>query len=254
MAKPRVVKVDDERRMTVIEHLEELRKVLIISLIAWAVATVIAFLVSGWILNLLLVPIKQVIGNQPCVTGAAAGCLYFTRPVDKFLLYFKIGLFGGLILAAPIIFWQVWGFVAPGLHRNERRFAIGFVLSASLLFVIGIAFAFFALPIALRFLVGFGTSQIQYLPIANSYVNFTLLLIAIFGITFELPLAMTMLGLMGIVTPTFLKRNRFKFWLGIFVGANFVTPGADPFTPLLLTVPLIVLFEASILTIRTLRR
>jgi sec-independent protein translocase protein TatC len=85
-------------------------------------------------------------------------------------------------------------------------------------------------------------------------VNFTLLLIAIFGITFELPLAMTMLGLVGIVTPTFLKRNRFKFWLGIFVGANLVTPGADPFSPLLLTAPLIVLFEASILTIRALRR
>jgi sec-independent protein translocase protein TatC len=245
MAKPQVVKADDEHRMTVMEHLEELRRVLIISLIAWAVATVLAFLVSGWILNVLLVPIKQVIGNHP---------LYFTRPVDKFLLYFKIGLFGGLILAAPIIFWQVWGFVAPGLHRNERRFAVGFVGSASLLFVLGIGFAFFALPVALRFLIGFGTSDIQYLAIATSYINFALLLIAIFGITFELPLAMTMLGLLGIVTPTFLKRNRLKFWLGIFVGANFVTPGADPFTPLLLAGPLILLFEASIVAIRTLRR
>src|SRR5947207_1346355 len=93
MAKPQLVKADDDRQMTVMEHLEELRKVLIISLIAWGVATVIAFLVSGWILNILLVPIKQVIHIQP---------LYFTRPVDKFLLYFKIGLFGGLILGVPI--------------------------------------------------------------------------------------------------------------------------------------------------------
>ena len=246
MAKPQIVQPEDERRMTVIEHLEELRRVLIISLIAWGVATVIAFILSGWILGIVLVPIKQVIG--------AGHPLYFTRPVDKFLLYFKIGLFGGLILSAPIIFWQVWGFVAPGLHRNERRFAVGFVISASLLFVLGIVFAFLALPIALRFLIGFGTSDIQYLPIASSYVNFTLLLIAIFGITFELPLAMTMLGLVGIVTTTFLKRNRWKFWLGIFVGANMVTPGADPFTPLLLTVPLIILFEISILVIGALRR
>jgi sec-independent protein translocase protein TatC len=245
MAKPQLVNPDEERRMTIMEHLEELRRVLIISLIAWGIATVAAFLVSGWILQLLLVPIKQVIGNQP---------LYFTRPVEKFLLYFKIGLFGGLVLAAPIIFWQVWGFVAPGLRRNERRFAIGFVASASLLFVLGIFFAFFALPIALRFLIGFGTSDIKYLPLATSYINFALLLIAIFGITFELPLAMTMLGLVGIVTPTFLKHNRFKFWIGIFIGANFVTPGADPFTPLLLTVPLILLFEASIQVIRALRR
>src|SRR5919108_3476842 len=162
MAKPQLVKPDEERRMTVMEHLEELRRVLIISLIAWAVATVIGFLVSGWILQVLLEPIHRVIGNsQP---------LYFTRPVDKFLLYFKIGLFGGLVLAAPIIFWQVWGFVAPGLRRNERRFAIGFVVSASVLFVMGIAFAFFALPIALRFLTGFGTSEIKYLAIATSYI------------------------------------------------------------------------------------
>jgi sec-independent protein translocase protein TatC len=245
MAKPQLVKPDEERRMTVIEHLEELRRVLIISLIAWGIATVLAFVVSGWILQVLLVPIKQVIGNQP---------LYFTRPVDKFLLYFKIGLFGGLILAAPIIFWQVWGFVAPGLRRAERRFAIGFVASASLLFVLGIFFAFFALPIALRFLIGFGTSDIKYFPLAVSYINFALLLIAIFGITFELPLALTMLGLVGIVTPAFLNHNRFKFWIGIFIGANFVTPGADPFTPLLLTVPLILLFEVSIQVIRALRR
>jgi sec-independent protein translocase protein TatC len=245
VAKPQLVNPDEERRMTVMEHLEELRRVLIISLIAWGVATVIGFILSGWILQILLLPVKQVIGNQP---------LYFLRPVDKFLLYFKIGLFGGLILAAPIIFWQAWTFVAPGLRRNERRFATGFVASASLLFVLGLAFAFFALPIALRFLIGFGTSDIKYLPIASSYINFALLLIAIFGITFELPLAMTMLGLVGIVTPSFLRRKRFWFWIGIFVGANFVTPGADPFTPLLLTVPLIILFEASILVIRALRR
>lgn len=245
MAKPKLVNPDEERRMTVMEHLEELRRVLIISLIAWGVATVVGFILSGFILQILLVPVKQVIGNQP---------LYFLRPVDKFLLYFKIGLFGGLVLAAPVIFWQAWTFVAPGLRRNERRFAVGFIASASLLFVLGLLFAFFALPIALRFLIGFGTSDIKYLPIASSYINFALLLIAIFGITFELPLAMTMLGLVGIVTPSFLRRQRFKFWIGIFVGANFVTPGADPFTPLLLTVPLIILFEASILVIGALRR
>src|SRR5919204_360828 len=220
MAKPKLVVPEDERRMTVIEHLEELRRVLIISVIAWGVATVIGFLLSGWVLNLVLVPIHKVIGNHP---------LYFTAPVDKFLLYFKVGIFTGFIIASPIIIWQVWTFVAPGLHRNERHFAVGFVLSASALFAIGIGFAFFALPIALRFLTSFGT-------------------------TFELPLAMTMLGLVGIVSAPFLKRHRFKFWIGIFAGANMVTPGADPITPSILAVALIVLFEASIIAIRLLRR
>src|SRR5205807_4595775 len=138
---------------------------------------------------------------------------------------FTVGLFTGFIIASPIILWQVWSFVAPGLRRNERRFAVGFVATATALFFLGIGFAFFAMPIALRFLIGFGTSEIQYLPLVNSYINFVLLLVVIFGVTFELPLALTMLGLMGIVTKQFLSRNRFKFWLGIFAGANMVTPG-----------------------------
>ncbi|HYY45548.1 MAG TPA: twin-arginine translocase subunit TatC [Candidatus Angelobacter sp.] len=246
MAKPKLVTPDDERRMTVIEHLEELRRVLIISLVAWAAATVIGFLISGFVLEIILGPVKRVIG--------AGKPIYFLAPVDKFFLYFKVGLFTGFILASPIILWQVWTFVAPGLHRNERRFALGFIGSALGLFAMGIGFAFFAMPIALRFLIGFGTSDIQYLPIASNYINFVLFLIAVFGITFELPLAMTMLGLAGIVSAAFLSRHRFKFWLGIFTGANMTTPGVDPFTPMLLTLPLIVLFEASIIVIRALRR
>ena len=245
MAKPSIVPVDEERRMTVIEHLEELRRVLIISLIAWAVATVIGFATSQVVLGILLGPVHKVIGDQK---------LIYPGPVDAFLLFFKIGIFTGFVLSSPIILWQVWTFVAPGLHRNERRFAVGFVASAVALFAMGIGFAFFALPIALRFLTGIGNSELQYLPFADKYINFVLILIAIFGVTFELPLAMTMLGLAGIVSTQFLKRNRLKFWIGIFVGANMVTPGVDPFTPLLLTAPLIILFELSILVIRALRR
>src|SRR4029077_5012561 len=219
--------------------------------------TAIGFAISQPVLGILLGPVHKVIGNQK---------LIYPGPIDGFLLFFKIGIFTGFILSSPIIIWQVWPFgarglhrhdgalAAPGLHRNERRFAVGFVGSAVLLFAMGIGFAFFALPIALRFLTGIGSSELQYLPFADKYVNFVLILIAIFGVTFELPLAMTMLGLTGIVSTAFLKRNRLKFWLGIFVGANMVTPGVDPFTPLLLTAPLIILFEISILVIRALRR
>jgi sec-independent protein translocase protein TatC len=246
MAKPKIVSADDEGRMTIIEHLEELRRVLIISLIAWGVATIIGFIISGFVLEILLGPVKHVLGpGKP---------LYFLSPIDKFFLYFKIGIFTGFILASPVILWQVWTFIAPGLHRNERRFAAGFVGSAVALFALGIGFAFFAMPIALRFLIGFGTTDLVYLPVASSYINFVLILIAIFGVTFELPLAMTMLGLAGIVSARFLSQNRFKFWLGIFAGANMVTPGIDPFTPTLLTLPLVILFEAGILVIRVLRR
>ncbi|MEO6796345.1 MAG: twin-arginine translocase subunit TatC [Candidatus Dormibacter sp.] len=246
MAKPKLVHPGDERQMTVIEHLEELRRVLIVSMIAWMAGTVVGFIISGFVLQLILGPIKSVMG--------AAKPLYFTGPIDKFFLYFKVGIATGFIVASPVILWQVWTFVAPGLRRNERRFAVGFVGSAVVLFAMGIGFAFFAMPIALRFLVNFGTSNIQYFPLADRYINFVLLLVVIFGITFELPLAMTMLGLAGIVSARYLSRNRFKFWLGIFAGANMVTPGVDPFTPALLTAPLIILFEIGILVIRALRR
>src|ERR1700736_2274173 len=242
MAKPSIVPADEERRMTVIEHLEELRRVLIISLIAWGVATAIGFAISQPVLGILLGPVHKVIGNQR---------LIYPGPIDGFLLFFKIGIFTGFILSSPIIIWQVWTFVAPGLHRNERRFAVGFVGSAGVLFAMGIRFP---LLCAVGFLAGMVSSELQYLPFADKYINFVLILIAIFGVTFELPLAMTMLGLTGIVSTEFLRRKRPWFWLGIFVGANMVTPGVDPFTPLLLTVPLIILFEISILVIRALRR
>lgn len=246
MAKPRLVPADEDRRMTVIEHLEELRRVLIISLIGWGLATLIGLAASGKVLEIVLGPVRKVIGQNANV--------YVTGPVDKFLLYFKIGIFTGFILASPIIIWQAWKFIAPGLRRNERRFAVGFVASASILFAMGIAFAFYAMPIALRFLIGVGGNEITYFPLADRYVNFVLILIAVFGVTFELPLALTMLGLVGIVTPQGLSRRRIPIWIGIFVGANLVTPGVDPFTPLLLTIPLIILFEISIIVIRVLRR
>lgn len=231
--------------MTVIEHLEELRRVLIISLIAWGAATVIGFILSQAVLGLLLGPFHQVVGPEK---------LNYAAPIDAFMLFFKIGIFTGLVISSPIILWQVWTFVAPGLRRNERRFAVGFVVSGVLLFAMGIGFAFFAMPLALRFLTGIGSSELHYLAFADKYINFVLILIAIFGITFELPLAMTMLGLAGIVSTAMLRRNRFKFWIGIFAGAAMVTPGGDPFTPTLLAIPLIILFEISILVIRALRR
>src|SRR2546427_11640748 len=159
MAKPSIVPADEERRMTVIEHLEELRRVLIISLIAWAVATLIGFAVSQPVLGILLGPVHKVIGNQRLIYGG---------PVDGFLLFFKIGIFTGFVLSSPIIIWQVWTFVAPGLHRNERRFAVGFVGSAGAPFAVGMGFAFFALLFALRFLSGIGSAQLPDLPCAGT--------------------------------------------------------------------------------------
>jgi len=245
MAKPTLVVTDEDRRMTIIEHLEELRRVLIVSIIAFAIASIVGLVLSQQVLRILLIPVRVVIGNHK---------LNYAGPLDAIFLLFKIGLVTGFILASPVIFWQIWTFIAPGLRRNERRFAVGFVASATILFAMGIGFAFFAVPIALRILTRIAGDQLQYLAFAKEYINFLLIVIAVFGITFELPLALTLLGLVGIVTPQGLARRRIWIWIGIFVGANVVTPGVDPFTPLLLTFPLIILFELSIIVIRILRR
>jgi len=246
MAKPTLVQPEEDRRMTVIEHLEELRRVLIISLLAFAVGSVIGWFLSSSVLDLLLGPLRTALGPNTTLIAL--------HPLEKILILFKIGAVTGLVLASPIIFWQIWSFIAPGLRRNERRFAIGFVTSATVLFAMGLAFAYFALPFALRTLNRVAGQDIIYLPNAKDYINFVLIVIAVFGITFELPLAVTLLGLVGIVTPQGLSHRRIPIWIGIFVGANIAMPTADPITPMLLTVPLILLFELSIVAIRVLRR
>jgi sec-independent protein translocase protein TatC len=227
----------DERRMTIVEHLEELRRVLIICSIAWVVTTVVAFVFHGAIIEFLLHPLTTVLSKtNNHITSTAV----FTIPI-------KISAIVGLVGALPIVLWQVWGFVSPGLRPVEKRFVGPFMASALLLFAAGTAFAYFVMPIGLNFLATFLGSSAVYLPDINSYLSFLLLLIVAFGVTFELPVVIILLGLLGIVSSRLLRRKRKGIWVGIIIGALVVTPGADPYTPTALFVPLIVFFEVSIL-------
>jgi sec-independent protein translocase protein TatC len=235
----------DERRMSVLEHLEELRRVLIISLSAWAAATVVGWFLSAWVLHLLLIPARQVVGNRPIV--------YF-KPTGAFLINLKIALAVGFAIALPIVLWQIWTFIAPGLRPAERRFAGPFIASALVLFVVGATFAYIIMPIALRFLTGIDQAEITYTPQAELYLSLILVLIMVFGVTFEFPVALILLAAIGLVRYNFLKRRRIPFWIGIVVVSLLVTPGADPFTPMLLALPLIVMFEISVLIIRRMQR
>jgi sec-independent protein translocase protein TatC len=235
--------VNDERRMTIIEHLEELRRVLMISVGAWVVATVGCFFFRNQVLNVLERPIKNVLHggghlvHDPIVTGVT----------ETLTIPLKVSAIAGFALALPIILWQVWTFVAPGLKPAERKFAWPFIVSALLLFATGGAFAYFVMPVGLNFLAGFLSGNATFLPDLNSYLTFFTLLIVIFGATFELPIAVILLGLLGIVSSRFLRARRKGIWVGIIFVALVVTPGADPFTPTALLIPLIALFEASIL-------
>ena len=235
--------VGDARRMTVVEHLEELRRVLLISAVAWMVATVVAFVFHGAIFEFLLRPLTTVLAKTNHITSTAI----FTSPTEGLTIPIKISAIVGLIGALPVILWQVWGFVAPGLRPVERKFVGPFVASAFLLFVAGAAFAYFVMPIGLNFLATFLGNSAVYLPDINSYLSFLLLLIVAFGVTFELPVVIILLGMVGIVSSRLLRSKRKGIWVGIIVAALVVTPGADPYTPTALFIPLILFFEASIL-------
>ena len=217
---------------------------LMISAGAWVVATTGCFFFRNWLFDFLERPIKTVLRNQHQHLTPTPIITQVTEPLT---IPLKVSAIAGFAVALPIILWQVWTFVSPGLKPAERKFAWPFIVSAVILFAAGGAFAYFVMPIGLNFLAGFLGNNATFLPDLNSYLTFFTILIVIFGATFELPIAILLLGMLGIVSSRFLRSRRKGIWVGIIFVALIVTPGADPFTPTALFIPLIVLFEASIL-------
>ncbi|HXZ99499.1 MAG TPA: twin-arginine translocase subunit TatC [Candidatus Binatia bacterium] len=237
--------------MSAAGHLGELRRVLIVSLVAWGVATAVAAVFSQTLIRLLEYPLTTILAEHNRLISKAI----ITSPTELFTVPLKVALAGGLLLAMPVILWQAWTFVAPGLRPAERRFAIPLVSSALLLFAAGGVLAYFLMPLWLNLLTGLLGGNVIYFPDLNQYLSFLALLMVAFGCTFELPVAVVLLGLLGLVSPQWLRRHRRVVWAVIVVGAELVTPGADPVTPLFLAVPLLGLFELSILVLsRSVRR
>jgi sec-independent protein translocase protein TatC len=166
--------------MTVVEHLEDLRRALVISGLAWALATLAAFLVYGHIVDLL-------VGRA----GLSRQGLYFTSPAGGVVFGLQVAMVVGLVGAAPFIIWQVWWFVSPGLHPHERRFVLPMILATSSFFLIGVGVALFSLPLFMRILLGLTESGLHYLPLADNLFGFILLITIAFGLVFELPVAIS---------------------------------------------------------------
>lgn len=237
------VTADSERRMTIVEHLEELRRVLGISVAAWFVATmVIFFFLRNQLISFLTHPIDEVLAKthnasaRPIVTGI----------IDPISLPLKLAAVAGLVAALPVIVWQVWTFVSPGLRPVERKLAVPFIGSSMVLFAAGAIFAYLVMPLGLGFILGFLGDQVLVLPDINSYLSFFVILIAVFGITFELPVVLVLLGVVGIISSRWLRTKRRVMWILIIAVSLVITPGADPFTPTLLAIPLLIFYEASI--------
>jgi len=241
--------------MTLGEHLGELRRRVIISVIAFLVAATIAVFAYEPILHFLLHPLCSVdasaahhtsAGNSFIQTSNGTCNLFVTSPLDGLSLRVKIALFGGLVLASPIILFQIWRFVTPGLKASERRYAIPFVLSAFVLFLAGAATAYITLPHALGWLKSVGGPNLQAIYDPIPYLGLILLMMTIFGLTFEFPVVLVSLELAHVVTPARLLRSwRWAIIIIVVVAAVF-TPSSDPFSMFALAIPLTLFYFISI--------
>jgi sec-independent protein translocase protein TatC len=243
--------------MTVVEHLDELRRRLIISLAAVGVASVVGFVFYRRIFEWLLDPYRTAVQSLPARArppGALGESLVATSPTEPFLTFIKIGLFSGLLIALPILLYQLWRFITPGLTSRERRLGIPFVLASVVLFAGGTVFAFFVAPRGLAFLFSFGGESLVPLLTVDRYLSFLIFLILAFGLSFELPLVLIFLAAARVVSTPQLRRWRRAAYLGTAVFAAVATPTQDPYTMLLMWVPLLLLYEGAILVARLLKR
>jgi sec-independent protein translocase protein TatC len=237
------VRTPDDR-MTLVEHLAELRSRLIKSLLAITVGALVMFVFYEPILNFLAQPYFDVCKQHP-----EFGCtdkFLITGPLDGFTTRIKVSGYGGLIAALPIVLWQVWRFITPGLHKNERRYAVPFILSSVLLFLFGAAIAYFTLPYALEFLIGYsGPVTAAFTP--NKYVSLLSVMMLAFGVGFLFPVLLVFLQLVGVVTPKQLSKWRRQAIVIVVVVAAVITPSGDPYSLAALAIPMYVFYECSIL-------
>ena len=231
----------DDAKMSFFDHLTELRQRIIWSLVPAGFGLIIALYFTDRIMVFLQRPLVKM--KTPPV---------FLTPTEYFWTYMKVAMITGLFIAMPIVLWNVWAFVAPGLHKHERKYAAPFVIIGSLLFMVGGAFALLVVvPFAVQFLVNFGMEKgaTPMISVA-SYTDFILKFTLAFGLVFELPIIITLLSMLGIVTPEFLSKNRKYAILINFIIAAVLTPTPDALNQTLMAGPLIILYEVGIIAAR----
>jgi sec-independent protein translocase protein TatC len=224
--------------MPVWDHLAELRRRLTIAAAAYVVAACIAAAFYNRELGFLQHPYCQV---DPLHCG-----LYVTGPLDPLTLRVKLAAFGGLVLATPVILWEFWRFVTPGLRSTEKRYAVPFCVASATFFALGCLTAYLTFPHTLRWLIGVGGPDLHTLLNPNAYLSLILLLMFMFGLAFEFPVVLVALELVGVVSPAALLRSWRWAVLGITVCAAVLTPSSDPFSMLALLVPLVIFYFMAI--------
>lgn len=227
--------------MPFLDHLEELRRRILWSLLAAALGSVAAFAIVHYfnVVGLLMTPGREIFGDdwRPI----------YLAPTGGFLLYVQVSLTLGLLFASPVIVYHVWGFFSPALEGHEKRAIIPALYMGLVLFLAGVALAYFiGLPISLRFLVGFQLESVTPSYTATGYIGFVVQLLLAFGIIFELPVVVLVLSVLGLITPTFLRSKRRHAIVAILLLASILSPGDVLQLTILLMVPLVALYEFSI--------
>ena len=254
LRRPRSRRIENpEARMSLVEHIRELRTRILRALLAVLAGTIVAWIFYRHIWAFLQAPYcrlhlhdsaRALQGPGQAATGRHC-TLYVTGIFDGLFMQFKICIAAGVIVSAPLWMYQLWAFIAPGLHARERRWAYFFAGSAIPLFALGGTVAYFAMSKGLRFLLGILQNGMYPIITINAYLGYAMAMLLIFGLAFELPLAMVLLNVAGI-----LSHQRFRKWrriiiFGVFAFAAVATPSPDPFSMLLLAIPCVVLVEAA---------
>ncbi len=218
--------------MSVVGHLTELRKRLIISILAILVGFCIAYYYVDDLLNIIIAP---------------AGKLYYMRPTEAFFTYMKVALVAGILGSSPIWLYEAWAFIIPALTKREKKVTNWFLPFAIILFFMGVLFAYFlVLPAAVRFFIGFATPELQPLFSIGQYVDFVISFIVPFGAIFELPIVMIILAKLNLITSDFLKKKRKIFLFLAFVIGAVISPTPDMFSQTMIALPMILLYEVSL--------
>ncbi len=227
-----------EVEMSFFDHLEELRWRLIYTIVGIVIGSIVA-----WIF---IEPLVELVLLKPARDSGAI--LQNLRPFGQLFLFVQVSIVVGIVATLPNIFYQLWRFISPALKKNEKKYILSIVIFSTLCFLAGIAFAYFVmLPLALKFAAEFGTEAIKNEFAINEYMSIIISVMLAAGFVFELPMVSFFLTKLGILTPAFMRKYRRHSIVVILVLAAFLTPGADPISQIVLAVPLVLLYEISIL-------
>lgn len=231
-----------DEKLPITSHLEELRRRLIVCFVAICVGFLVSYVFSKRIFHILMEPLLDVL--------PPGGSLIFTGLTEAFFTYLKVSFLGGIFVASPIILYQIWSFVSPGLYEREKNYACPFVILSTIFFVGGALFGYFVIfPIGFKFFISFATETIRPLPSIKEYLSFSARLLLAFGVAFELPLFVLFLSKIGIVNAKMLASQRKYALVTAFIASAVFTP-PDVITQLMMALPLLMLYELSIWAVK----